>query len=190
MMGMLRRGPNSASPEVRVKSRAHGKLSLARDERGSSLVEFALVSTFVMFPLLLGIIVFGIAFSNQLTLTNAANTGAQVMAVSRNNIGGDLCTAVNSAVYPAASTLTKTINSQALQFTLQVYSTPTAYTSYGPVTVVFASTGGPTCSGAQAALAQGKTAAITMNYGCSLAFFGVNFAPNCKLTAQAAEVVQ
>lgn len=190
MMGMLRRSPNSAARRVRVKSRAHGKLSLARDERGSSLVEFALVSTFVMFPLLLGIIVFGIAFSNQLTLTNAANTGAQVMAVSRNNIGGDLCTTVNSAVYPAASTLTKNINGQVLQFTLNIYSNPTTYTTYGPVNVVFSTTGGPTCSGAQAALAQGKTAAITMTYGCSLAFFGVNFAPNCKLTGQAAEVVQ
>ncbi len=189
MMGMLRRSPNSASLRMRVKARIRTAVSIARGEGGQSLLEFAFVSTFILFPLLLGIIVFGIAFNNQLTLTNAANSGAQIMSVSRNQ-GTDLCTMVNNAVYPAASTLNKTINGQALTFTLNVYSTATAYTSYGPETVVFSSTGAPTCSAAEGKLTQNMAATITMNYGCGLNFFGWNIASTCKLTAQASEVVQ
>jgi hypothetical protein len=77
---------------------------------------------------------------NQLTLTNAANSGAQIVSVSRDQ-GTDPCTVVNDAVYPAASPLNKTINGQDLTFTPEVDSTATAFTSYGTETVVFSTTG-------------------------------------------------
>ena len=84
MMGMLRRSPNSASGRVRVKPRsANGKRSLARDDRGQSIVEFALVSTFLVLPLVVGIVVFGIAFNRQIILTNAVNNAAMQAGLSR-----------------------------------------------------------------------------------------------------------
>ena len=51
---------------------------LARDDRGQALLEFALVLV-VLVLILLGIITFGIAFNNQITLTNAVNNAAQAV---------------------------------------------------------------------------------------------------------------
>lgn len=49
------------------------------DERGSSLVEFSIVAS-LMFMLLFGIIEFGLAFRDRLTVTNAVQGSARVVS--------------------------------------------------------------------------------------------------------------
>jgi len=58
----------------------HRKLRLLKNEKGQSLVEFALVLP-VLMMILLGIIEFGWLFNAQITLTSAAREGARVYAI-------------------------------------------------------------------------------------------------------------
>jgi Flp pilus assembly protein TadG len=53
-------------------------------ERGQTITEFALILP-IFIALLFGIIQFGIAFNNYVTLTDAARAGARKAAVSRNS---------------------------------------------------------------------------------------------------------
>jgi Flp pilus assembly protein TadG len=53
-----------------------------RDERGQTLVEFALCLPIIAF-ILLGILQFGVTFNNYLTLTDAVRAGAREAAVGR-----------------------------------------------------------------------------------------------------------
>ena len=50
----------------------------ARRDRGANLVEFALVTTFVLLPLLVGVVDIGRAFYAYVTITNAAREGARM----------------------------------------------------------------------------------------------------------------
>jgi Flp pilus assembly protein TadG len=54
-----------------------------KNERGQTMVEFAVVLP-VLALLLFGVIQFGIAFNNYITLTDAVRAGARKAAVSRN----------------------------------------------------------------------------------------------------------
>jgi len=54
-----------------------------KNERGQTMTEFALVLP-ILVVLLFGIIQFGIAFNNYVTLTDAVRAGARKAAVSRN----------------------------------------------------------------------------------------------------------
>lgn len=63
-----------------------------RDERGSALVEFALVAS-VLVMLLFGILELGIAYNKYLTLTDAARAAARYASVQT---GGNPCAQVGS----------------------------------------------------------------------------------------------
>jgi Flp pilus assembly protein TadG len=162
---------------------------LAGDERGQSVVEFALIFPFLA-VLLLGIVWFGITFWNQITLTQAAVSGAQVAAVSRQTIPVDLCTPVNTAIANAASSLQNpnVYGSYPLSFGIQVGSTA-AKDSNGNTSwrVVFGGGSPGTCP---VLLTPTEQVSVTVTYGCNLSFFNSNFAPNCELSAQSAEAVQ
>ena len=69
-----------------------------RNERGQTLVEFALVLP-ILSLLLLGVIQFGIAFNNYITLTDAVRAGARKGAVGRHlqNPQAETTTAVKNA---------------------------------------------------------------------------------------------
>jgi Flp pilus assembly protein TadG len=69
-----------------------------RNERGQTLVEFALVLP-ILSLLLLGVIQFGVAFNNYITLTDAVRAGARKGAVGRHlaNPQDDTVTAVKNA---------------------------------------------------------------------------------------------
>jgi Flp pilus assembly protein TadG len=56
-----------------------------RNERGQTMVEFALVLP-ILALLLFGVIQFGIAFNNYITITDAARAGARRAAVSRQEL--------------------------------------------------------------------------------------------------------
>lgn len=58
------------------------KMTKIRNERGQTMVEFALVLP-ILLVLLLGIFQFGVAFNNYITLTDAVRAGARKAAVSR-----------------------------------------------------------------------------------------------------------
>jgi Flp pilus assembly protein TadG len=73
-----------------------------RGEDGQTAVEFALVAP-LLIALLLGIIQFGVAFHNYVTLTDAARAGARKAIVLRFQ-GGKIDDA-KAAVYAAASDL-------------------------------------------------------------------------------------
>ena len=73
-----------------------------RGERGQTAVEFALVAPLLV-VLLLGIIQFGIAFHNYVTITDAARAGARKAIVAR--FSGLSTTDIQQAVRDAASDL-------------------------------------------------------------------------------------
>lgn len=66
-----------------------------RSDRGAVAVEFALLLP-VLMVILLGIVEFGLAYSAQITITNAAREGARVMAIQNST------TATDQAVKTAA----------------------------------------------------------------------------------------
>jgi Flp pilus assembly protein TadG len=77
-----------------------------RSEEGQSFVEFALVLPFLVF-LLLGIIQFGRAWHNYITITDAARVGARAGAVARTTACSTATAKINSlGVVPAGSTIT------------------------------------------------------------------------------------
>ena len=156
----------------------------AGSEEGSALVEFAVTLPLLML-VVTGITTFGIALNNYLQLTEAVGIGGQQLAVSRGNTLNPCSTAAaaieGAAPYlaPASLSITLTLNG----------------TSYGPYagnttwsSTTCASTSNTT--GAAANLVQGQPATILATYPCTLAVFGINYAPTCNLSAQVTEIVQ
>jgi Flp pilus assembly protein TadG len=180
MKNMHRGSQAAASPGVRVEARSSGKQALARarDEQGQTLLEFALVLP-ALLTLLLGVIVFGLAFNNYLTLTNATTIGAQLLSISRGQTT-DPCQTTSQAVYAAAPNLTQAN----LKFTIVLNGTSVANNVATP-SCPANGTGG---TGLQ--LAAGQSAAVKVTYPCNLNFFLFNPAPGCTLTAQTTEAVQ
>jgi Flp pilus assembly protein TadG len=88
---------NHSSPEACAASARD-----LRDEHGQAMTELALVMP-IFAMLLLGIVQFGIAFNNYLTLTDATRAGARRAAVSR--FVGDQGASAKIAVENAASGL-------------------------------------------------------------------------------------
>jgi Flp pilus assembly protein TadG len=78
-----------------MNQKAHTHIT---SEQGQTMTEFTLVLP-IFVALLFGIIQFGIAFNNYVTLTDAARAGARKAAVSRNSNdpAGDCRTAVLAA---------------------------------------------------------------------------------------------
>jgi len=138
-----------------------------RNQRGSSLLEFTLVM-----PLLLlvttGMAAFGFALHNELVLTNAVNTGAQLLAFSRGQTA-DPCATAYTAIANAAPSLTS-----GLSLTFVINGSTYAATN--------------SCAAGAANMVQGATAQITATYPCALGVFSGNF--SCQLGTQTTEFIQ
>lgn len=171
-----------AQPRASATSRAmrihmHARLLhfLHEEHAGSSLVEMA-VSLPVLLLIVTGILTFGIAINNYITLTDATNVAARQLAISRGQTT-DPCSLTASAVYAAAPILKQS------NFTFSFVFNGTPYT-------------GTSCSsasisaGAAGNLVQGGTALVTVTYPCSLKVYGASYVPGCTLQAQTAELVQ
>jgi Flp pilus assembly protein TadG len=76
-----------------------------KNERGQTMTEFALVLP-ILVVLLFGIVQFGIAFNNYVTLTDAVRAGARKAVVSRNQ--SDPAGICRDAVLAAAPNLDQT----------------------------------------------------------------------------------
>lgn len=139
------------------------------------MVEMALILP-VLLLVVTGILVFGLAFNNYLLLTEATSVGARTLAISRGETT-DPCATAASAVYAAAPLLV----AANLSFTFVLNGT--TYT--GP-----SCNSGSSTTGAAGNLKQGAYAVVTVTYPCSLAVYGANYAPNCSLQSQIAELVQ
>jgi len=151
---------------------------LRSGEEGQALVEFVLVTFFVLLPLLTGIFTCGIAYSNKVTLTNAVGQAAQSLQVNRSQTTTeDPCAIAWSALTAAApglkqSTSGSGTNGLAMQLQLN---------------------GGSAISGSSCPSdwntfegTQGDTNTVIATYPCNLAIYGMKFAAGCTITAQVA----
>jgi Flp pilus assembly protein TadG len=166
MVGMHRRSQTTASPGVCLEARSSRKRARARDERGQSIVEFALVLP-LLAVLMIGMIKFGILLNNYITLTNAVAAGARTLAVNR-GVGTatpNACTLAYTALTNAATNL---ITSK-----ITITEPPVFTTSSG-------SAGADTCT----ALVAGDAATMQATYPCDLLVFGHNWWPSCTLNSQ------
>ena len=163
---------------VRIESEPHGERvwnRLRNGNDGGALVEFAMV-----LPLLLlittGMLSFGIALNNFLTLTNATSIGARFLAVDR-GINLDPCAATIAIV----NTTVPGLNPASLTFTFVINGTPYP---------------GPSCNstslatGAAGSMVQGTAAQVIVTYPCSLLVYGKNIIPGCTLKTQTTEEIQ
>jgi Flp pilus assembly protein TadG len=129
--------------------RAH----LRGGEEGGSLVEFALVAP-LMLLLMTGMFSVVMALMNYQQLGNAVNTASQQVMAARSN-GSDPCAAVVSTITTALPSWT----ASKFTYTVQIYTTATASTTYGPTTGSSFS-----CTAGEANLTANYPAAITVTY--------------------------
>jgi hypothetical protein len=142
---------------------------------GGSLVEFALVAPLLLL-LTTGIMSFGIALNNYLTLTNATSIGARFLAIDR---GMNLDPCASSVATVKATT--PGLNTANLTFTFVINGTTYPGVSCNSTSLT---------TGAAGNMVQGTSAQITVTYPCRLGVFGDNILPGCTLTAQTTEQIQ
>jgi Flp pilus assembly protein TadG len=140
-----------------------------RGEEGGALVEFAVVLP-VMLMLITGIFAVGIAFNNQLTLTQAVGAGAQHLQTIRTGTS-DPCADTFNAITAAAPNLTSSKIS--LSITINGGTPQT----------------GNNCAGATSSLYSALNMPVTVSatYPCNLQIFGVSPVPGCKMAATVTE---
>jgi hypothetical protein len=174
-----RRAAASGAARPHAKARAVARLAhlLVSEEVGASLVEFALVSSMVLFPLVTFMMSMGSFMSNQMQLVNAVDIGARAVAVN-GGITLDPCSVASSAIIAAAPGL----NSSQLTFSYSFNGVPYSGTTCSSPTLL---------TGAPSNLAGGTTASVTASYPCNLMIFGRSITPSgCAITASTSEMVQ
>jgi Flp pilus assembly protein TadG len=157
-----------AISRVCVKIRSGGRRISAGGKRGGSFVEFTLVMP-ILLLVMTGLFSFGFALHNDLVLTNAVNTGAQLLSISRGQTT-DPCATAYTAITGAAPSL-KT----GLSLTFVINGATYAATS--------------SCTAGAANMVQGASAQVTATYPCTLVVFGMSF-PTCGLRSQITEFIQ
>jgi Flp pilus assembly protein TadG len=143
-----------------------GRTGLEGNEEGAALVEIALTVP-ALLAILTGIVSFGIAFSNQLTLTQAVGSAGQYLSQIRTSTT-DPCAATYSALTNAAPGLNPANITMTVTLNGNVQS-------------------GNSCSGQQAVMVQGTPVTVYATYPCKLSIYGVTFANACMLSAKVTE---
>jgi Flp pilus assembly protein TadG len=147
-----------------------------RNEEGAALVEMAL-SLPLMLMLTLAMLSFGITMNNYLQLNEATSSGARYLSESA-GVAADPCATTIAAITTSAPAL----NASNLKYTFSFNTGSSTYNYNGGNTL--------SCTAASAYLVPSQWVSVTATYPCNLAVYGVNYAPNCVLTATMAEVVQ
>jgi Flp pilus assembly protein TadG len=142
--------------------------NLSRNSAGTAAIEFAFALPLFLLAAL-GTYQFGLTINNYLMLTDAARTGARMLALSRGSSTPYSDTV--SQVQNSASNLT----SANLTIVTRVNGTACSTNS--------------TC---QTALnsAAGQPAYVSVSYPCNLQVMNYNFAPTCTLSAQTTERIE
>jgi Flp pilus assembly protein TadG len=142
-------------------------IDLLRERTGTAALEFALVAP-VLFMTVFGTFQIGITLNNYVILTNATQSAARQLALSR---GGTTprSDAVNQ-LKASAATLTGSIT----------------------VTTSINGTSCTTDAACQTAMAtaQGQPAMLTASYPCNLVIYGHDYLPGCTLNSQTTERVE
>jgi len=180
------------SPRVRGTVLFRALRALGCGEQGASMVETALMLP-ILCGILMGILAFGVAFGNYLTLSNATAMASQALSISRGQSLDPCATTYNAFKLGAPS-----LALSGLTFTIDVDSAPVSGQSESVVYTLWNGGTGqtPSCSstslttGSAADMVQGDVASVTVTYPCNLVIYGHNFAPSCTLTAQTSEVIQ
>lgn len=167
-------GENSGAPNIeRLSILKRIRFFCFGQEQGNALVEFTLTLPILM-AVLMAIFEFGIAFNQQLQLTQAVGAGAQYLQTIR-----------STTTDPCADTLTVISNSAPGLVKANISLTLTM-NGGSPVT-------GNSCSGSQSQLAQGTPTIVYASYPCNITIFGINLGGlttrkfTCNLTAQVTE---
>lgn len=137
------------------------------EEDGNSLIEFTLTLPILM-AVLTAIFQFGIAFNNQLELTQGVGAAGQYLQVER-----------LSSTDPCSEAMTTITNSAPMLSASNIVLTLTI-NGNTPVT-------GSTCAGKQTQMQQQTPVTIYATYPCNISVYGFNFSPSCKLSAQVTE---
>jgi Flp pilus assembly protein TadG len=145
---------------------------LRSGNEGSALVELALVMG-PMLAVMTAIFTFAIAFSNQLTLTQAVGAGAQYLQV-REATSTNPCSDALTAIEASAPSLT-----------------PGSINVYVAINGVATTQTGNSCP--NAALISGDPVSVAATYPCALSImalgYGTQFISKCTLTAKSTEYV-
>ena len=168
-LALKRRIPEACASAHRGAPRRAGYQRLSRflrREEGSALVEIALILP-ALLALITAMCTFGVAFSNELTLTNAVGAGAQYLQLIRTSTS-DPCADTLTAIEGAAPNLKA--SSISLSFSLN------------GTTVT-----GNSCPGDQSYLVQGEPITVSATYPCALAIYGTKFTNACQLSAKVSE---
>jgi len=160
---------NSGSYRLSTAASPRPRRARRPRERGGSLIEFTLVMP-ILLVVMTGMVSFGFALHNDLVLTNAVNTGAQLLSFSRGQTT-DPCATAYAAVTNAASTL----NTSSISLSFVINGTTYASTT--------------SCPSGAANMVQGASAQVTGTYPLVLAVFGTNFA-SYHLGTQVTEFIQ
>jgi Flp pilus assembly protein TadG len=181
MAGMSR---DAASPQEGIEAISGSKRGgshLGRKEKGQALVEFSVVLSFLLVPLVVGMATFAIFLSNYLTLTDAVNLGARQLAISR-NVTTDPCTLVSTAITKAYQAGAVETGTPQLSITISMDNNSQSY----PGTNIFACSGTST-SGGPSYLVQNSYATITVTHQIQPIFSSFG---NFNIQARTTELVQ
>jgi Flp pilus assembly protein TadG len=162
-----------ATSKVFFKIRSRSKRVSAGNERGGAVIEFTLIMP-VLLLTMTGMAAFGFAIHNEIVLTNAVNTGAQLLAFSRGQTT-DPCATASSAINSAGPSL---VSGLSLSFVFTPVSGGSTY-SYGSTT---------SCAAAATYMVQSGSVQVTGTYPCALGVYGESF--TCLLRAQTTEFIQ
>jgi Flp pilus assembly protein TadG len=167
------------SSELHAEPRLQGRplrALLHSGEQGSALIEIALVLPILM-ALITGLCAFGVAFNNQLTLTQAVGAGGQYLQTIRtvSPANGDPCASALTAIENAAPSL----KASSINVTVTINGTAVE-------------TGSSCTAGATAfAGSQGEPVTVAATYPCVLPImpmgYGTKFVSNCQLSASVTE---
>jgi Flp pilus assembly protein TadG len=152
-------------------------------ERGTALVEFALVAPMLLL-IVLGTVQFGLTLGQYVTLTNAVGVGAMQFAISR----GD--TTPSSDAWNAITTAASTLTAASIKMTLTVNATACVTNAS---TLSAAQAADTTCMNALTNNV-GKPAQVSATYTatfpCNLLTIWQGMASTCNLASQVTERVQ
>lgn len=142
-----------------------GWLRRLSSDAGSALIETAMVSPLLLM-MVFGVIQFGVVMHTNIGLNDAVRVGSRSLAMMRGTT--DPCTTAATKLRSAATGM----NLSNLMLTITVNGT-----AYGPANI-------PACSGAGTAMVSGADATVRATYPCNAVIYGVNYIPNCTLSAQ------